>query len=78
MSLFPNSSGREDERSDTRNYSLPSFYITPQETLRLMRAASMASQSGGVGPQRTTLSPVKEHPVLVITVICNAYFNSAQ
>ena len=67
--LFPNS-GKEDERSDSRNNSMPSFYITPQETLRLMRA----SHSGAVGPQRTTLSPVKEHPVLVITVIC--YYNT--
>ena len=68
--LFPNNTGREDERSDTRNYSMPCFYITPQETLRLMRA----SQSG-VGPApRTTLSPVKEHPVLVITVILIPWF----
>lgn len=68
FNMFPNSSGmREDERSDSRNLSMPAFYITPQESLRVLRA----SQSGGGGPGgslRTTLSPVKEHPALVITV----------
>ena len=64
--LYPNShTGREDERSDSStSQSVPNFYF-PCETVttptRLMMKSSQATN-------RLTLSPVKEHPAVLITV----------
>ena len=64
--LYPNNTGKEDERSDCRNYSVPNFYLnsSPQETRSLMMR-STSTQSNN----RHTLSPVREHPAVLVTVI---------
>lgn len=55
---YPNS-GKEDERSDRNSYSVPSNFAFEQ---KIMKSPSMSMSP------RLTLSPVREHPVVLITV----------
>ena len=66
---FYNLYGKEDERSDSSKKAatdFPTFYVampppTPNTSLMTMRSLSTSA--------RVTLSPVREHPAFIITVI---------
>ena len=67
--LYPNSTGKEDERSD-RTYSVPNFYFpcTIAET-STTTATPPRMMKSSVASTRVLLSPVKEHPAVLITVL---------
>ena len=68
--LYPNSTAKEDERSD-RTYSVPNFYFpcTIDETSGTIATPPRMMKSSVGSTTRVLLSPVKEHPAVLITVL---------